>query len=92
MTKSVLLVEDNAFVTKLYKSCLEQIGASILHATNGADAIRLAGEHQPSVIVMDIMLPGMSGLDITKALKSDAATRAIPIIAVTTLALSLIHI
>ena len=88
MTKSVLLVEDNAFVTKLYKSCLEQIGATILHATNGADAIRLAAEHKPNVIVMDIMLPGMSGIEITRTLKADPGTKEIPIIAVTTLAMA----
>jgi len=88
MGKTVLLVEDNDFVTKLYKSCLETLGAQILHAKNGQDALQLAHDNLPTVIVMDIMLPGMSGIDITKALKADERTRAVPIIAVTTLAMA----
>lgn len=88
MAKSVLLVEDNDFVTKLYKSCLETLGVQIFHAKNGPDALRLAQENIPSVIVMDIMLPGMSGIDITKALKVNERTRGVPVIAVTTLAMA----
>ena len=88
MTKSILLVEDNQLIMKLYRSVLAPLGVEIHHAASGQDALNLAKEKQPAVIVMDIMLPGMSGLDVTRQLKSDPATKDIPIVAVTTLAMA----
>jgi two-component system cell cycle response regulator DivK len=88
MTKTVLVVEDNDFVMKLYRSCLGSLGVTIVHTKNGDEALGLARSSQPAVVVMDIMLPGMSGIEVTRALKDDPATKAIPIVVVTTLAIA----
>ena len=88
MTKTVLVVEDNDFVMKLYRSCLDSLGVNIIHTKNGAEAMDLVKKNQPAVVVMDIMLPGMSGIDITRSLKADETTKAIPVVVVTTLAIA----
>ena len=64
------------------------LGLEILEAGSGQEALDLARARLPSIIVSDIMLPGLSGLDLARALKADPATRAIPIVAVTTLAIA----
>lgn len=89
MSKTVLVVEDNDFVMKLYRSCLDSLGVTIVHTKNGAEAADLVRQNRPAVVVMDIMLPGgVSGIDVTRSLKADEATKSIPIIVVTTLAIA----
>ncbi len=85
--KKVLVVEDNAANMTLAKFLLESAGHSVLAATDAESALALARREQPNLILMDIQLPGMDGLDATVLLKQDAATRDIPVIALTALAM-----
>jgi two-component system cell cycle response regulator DivK len=79
----VLIVEDNEKNLKLVRDVLQVKGYSTLEAGTAEDGIRLAHECKPDLILMDIHLPGISGIDALKILRSDAATAAIPVIAVT---------
>ena len=79
----VLLVEDNAMNSRLVQYVLEQAGFEVVSATCAEDAIRLAVGEMPDIILMDIQLPGMDGLEATGLLKNNNQTAAIPIVAVT---------
>jgi two-component system cell cycle response regulator DivK len=79
----VLIVEDNEKNLKLVRDVLQVKGYSTLEAGTAEDGIRLAHERKPDLILMDIHLPGISGIDALKILRADAATAAIPVIAVT---------
>ncbi|MEM9422345.1 MAG: response regulator [Pseudomonadota bacterium] len=85
--KTVLIVEDNELNMKLFHDLLEVQGYRILQAENGADALELTRAHHPDLILMDIQLPGKSGLDVTKEIKADAEIASIPVIAVTAFAM-----
>jgi two-component system, cell cycle response regulator DivK len=85
--KTILVVEDNDLNLKLFGDLLEMSGYHVVQAREGLEALRLAREHRPDLIVMDIQLPGVSGLEVTKWIKEDHLLRAIPIVAVTALAL-----
>ena len=87
MSKTVLIVEDNELNMKLFRDLLEAHGYATLQTRNGIEALSLAREHQPDLILMDIQLPEVSGLDVTKWLKEDEALRHIPVIAVTAFAM-----
>lgn len=87
MSKTVLIVEDNELNMKLFRDLLEAHGYATLQTRNGIEALSLAREHQPDLILMDIQLPEVSGLDVTKWLKDDEALRDIPVIAVTAFAM-----
>jgi two-component system cell cycle response regulator DivK len=87
MARSVLIVEDNELNMKLFHDLLDAHGYKTLQTRNGIDAIALARKHKPDLIIMDIQLPEVSGLDVTKWLKEDDALRHIPIIAVTAFAM-----
>jgi len=80
---TILIVEDNDKNLKLVRDVLQAKGFTTLEAGNAEDGIRLAGERNPDLILMDIHLPGMSGVDALKVLRADAATARIPIAAVT---------
>jgi two-component system, cell cycle response regulator DivK len=84
--KTVLIVEDNFLNLKLMRDLLEASGIATLQAEDGTQALEVALEHQPDVVLMDIQLPGMSGLIVTRQFKTDADLQNIPIIAVTALA------
>ena len=83
----VLVVEDNPANMKLAVFLLESAGHVVLSATDAEAGLTLARDQQPALILMDIQLPGMDGLQATVLLKADHATRAIPIIALTALAM-----
>lgn len=83
MTKSVLIVEDDPKVLKLIKAILEGSGNITLEATDGKQAITIAKDRKPDLILMDIQMPVMNGLDATKILKADEQTKDIPVIALT---------
>jgi two-component system cell cycle response regulator DivK len=87
MARSVLIVEDNELNMKLFHDLLHAHGYETLQTRNGIDAIALARKHKPDLIIMDIQLPEVSGLDVTKWLKEDDNLRHIPIIAVTAFAM-----
>jgi two-component system cell cycle response regulator DivK len=88
MRKRVLVVEDNPINMKLFEVLLGAECCDVLRAENGIEGIQLAREHAPDLIIMDIGLAGMSGLDATRALKADDLTRPIPIIVVTAYAVA----
>jgi two-component system cell cycle response regulator DivK len=84
---TVLVVEDNAANMKLAKFLLESVGHTVVSATDAESGLTLARDGQPNLILMDIQLPRMDGLEATALLKRDEATRAIPVIALTALAM-----
>jgi two-component system cell cycle response regulator DivK len=79
----ILIVEDNDKNLKLVRDVLEVKGYATLAVGSAEDGIRLARERQPDLILMDIHLPGMNGIDALEILRADALTAAIPVIAVT---------
>ncbi|HEV7284403.1 MULTISPECIES: response regulator [Kaistia] len=87
MAKTVLVVEDNELNMKLFHDLLEAHGYNIIQTRNGLEALELARTHRPDLILMDIQLPEVSGLEVTKWIKEDDELRVIPIIAVTAFAM-----
>jgi two-component system cell cycle response regulator DivK len=87
MAKTVLIVEDNELNMKLFHDLLDAHGYQTLQTRNGMDALRIARERRPDLILMDIQLPEISGLEVTKWLKDDEELRDIPVIAVTAFAM-----
>lgn len=87
MPKTILIVEDNELNMKLFNDLLQAHGYGTIQTTNGGEAIGLAREHHPDLILMDIQLPEISGLEITKMLKADDDLKTIPIVAVTAFAM-----
>jgi two-component system cell cycle response regulator DivK len=85
--KTVLVVEDNELNMKLFHDLLEVHGYNIIQTKDGMDALRLAREHKPDLILMDIQLPEVSGLEVTKWIKEDDDLKSIPVIAVTAFAM-----
>jgi two-component system, cell cycle response regulator DivK len=83
----VLLVEDNPANMTLAVFLLQSVGHTVLTATDAEAGLALAREEQPDLILMDIQLPGMDGLEATALLKRDDTTRAIPVVALTALAM-----
>src|SRR3974390_3017605 len=81
MPKTVLIVEDNELNMKLFHDLLEAHGYMTVGTRNGIDALGLAREHRPDLILMDIQLPEVSGLEVTKWLKDDSEVKAIPVVA-----------
>jgi two-component system cell cycle response regulator DivK len=86
--KTVLIVEDNDLTLRFVRDLLELNGYLVLTATSGEPVIELAREQNPDLILLDIQLPDISGMEVARQLKADAQTRAIPIIAATALAMS----
>jgi two-component system cell cycle response regulator DivK len=89
--KKVLIVEDHSLNLKLFRDILRAKGYSPLEDRTGRDAEKLAERHQPQLIILDVILPHRSGVELVESLKSKVATKNIPIIAVTALAVTEIH-
>ena len=87
LDKTVLVVEDNDLNMRLFHDVLEMRGYNILQAKDGMEGWRIAREHRPDLIIMDIQLPDVSGLEVTKWLKDDETLKSIPVIAVTAFAM-----
>lgn len=87
MTKTVMIVEDNELNMKLFNDLLEAKGYNTIQTRNGMEALELARQHKPDLILMDIQLPEVSGLEVTKWLKEENELHAIPVIAVTAFAM-----
>ena len=79
----VLVVEDNARNMKLIRDLLEVDGYRALEATTGEDALLLAAEHVPDLVLMDVRLPGIDGFEALRRLRADERTASIPVLAVT---------
>lgn len=87
MAKTVLIVEDNELNMKLFHDVLDAHGYATLQTRTGLEALALARKHRPDLILMDIQLPEVSGLEVTKWLKEDDSLRDIPVVAVTAFAM-----
>lgn len=87
MTKKILIVEDNELNMKLFNDILEAHQYETIRTNRGVEALKLAKEHKPDLIVMDIQLPEVSGLEVTKWIKDDDELKHIPVIAITAFAM-----
>ena len=87
MKKTVLIVEDNELNMKLFNDLLEAHGYATLKTSHGIEAMELARDHKPDLILMDIQLPEVSGLEVTRWLKADEELKSIPVIAITAFAM-----
>jgi len=85
--KTILVVEDNELNMKLFNDLLEAHGYRVVQTRDGLSALDLARQHKPDLILMDIQLPEVSGIEVTKWLKEDDALKSIPVIAVTAFAM-----
>ena len=79
----IFIVDDDPDVRELVEYKLVQNGHEVLSATNGQDALRLVPDTRPALLLLDVMMPGLSGFDVLAELRADAATRALPIIMLT---------
>jgi two-component system, cell cycle response regulator DivK len=85
--KKILVVEDNELNMKLFCDLLDAFGFQTVESRDGLKAVDLAREHKPDLIIMDIQLPEVSGLDLTRWIKDDTSINKIPIMAVTAFAM-----
>ncbi len=85
--KTVLIVEDNELNMKLFNDLLDAHGYRTLQTRDGMEALDMARTHKPDLILMDIQLPEVSGLEVTKWLKADDELQGIPVVAVTAFAM-----
>jgi len=84
----ILIIEDNEKNRKLVRDVLQHRGYRTLEAETGEDGVRLAREHHPALVLMDIQLPGIDGITALGQLRGDGTTRGIPVIAVTASAMT----
>ncbi len=87
MSKTVLIVEDNELNMKLFNDLLQAHGYNTLQTRDGREVLSMTRKHRPDLILMDIQLPEISGLEIAKMLKADDDLNAIPVVAVTAFAM-----
>ncbi|HEX9701454.1 MAG TPA: response regulator [Rhodospirillales bacterium] len=87
MPKKILIVEDNELNMKLFNDLLQAHGYETVQTMDGRDVMQLTRTHKPDLIIMDIQLPEISGLEVTKMLKADDKLKGIPVIAVTAFAM-----
>lgn len=87
MSKRILIVEDNELNKKLFRDLLEANGYATLHTSDGLKVLEMARENKPDLILMDIQLPEVSGLEITSWLKNDPTLKTIPVVALTAFAM-----
>ena len=88
MTKRILIVEDQEDNRVIMRDVLSTAGYDLIEALNGEDGVKLAQSERPDLILMDIQLPGLDGYEATRRIKADPTLSAIPIIAVTSYALT----
>jgi CheY-like chemotaxis protein len=81
--KQILVVDDDALMHRLYQHHIERAGYQMVSARTGREALDIATRQLPQVIVMDIMMPDMDGLEALRELKKNDATKAIPVIVIT---------
>lgn len=88
MSQRILVIEDQEDNRRILRDLLTSAGYEMLEATTGEEGVVLAAAQRPDLILMDIQLPGLDGYEVTRRIKGDPALRHIPIIAVTSYALS----
>jgi two-component system, cell cycle response regulator DivK len=88
MSKCILLIEDQEDNRRIVRDLLTSVGYELIEAVTGEEGVTLAEQHRPDLILMDFLLPGLNGYDATRLIKAQPALRQIPIIAVTSYALS----
>jgi two-component system, cell cycle response regulator DivK len=88
MSRRILLIEDHEDNRRIVRDLLTSAGYEVVEALTGEDGVSMADSHRPDLILMDIQLPGLDGYEATRRIKANSALRAIPIIAVTSYALS----
>jgi two-component system, cell cycle response regulator DivK len=88
MNKRILVIEDQEDNRRILRDLLTSVGYELIEAVTGEEGVTLAERHRPDLILMDILLPGLNGYDATRLIKAQPALRQIPIIAVTSYALS----
>ncbi len=84
----ILMVEDTEDNRQIIRDLMESVGYNLIEAGDGAEGVAMAAEHKPDLILMDIQLPVLDGYETTRRIKADPALRHIPVIAVTSYALS----
>jgi two-component system, cell cycle response regulator DivK len=84
--KTILIVEDNTLNMKLWNDILEAQGYALLKTASGVEAVEIARQDRPDLILLDLRLPDISGFDVARSLKADEVTRSIPVIALTAFA------
>ncbi len=82
-SRTILVVDDEPEIVQIARDYLDRAGYRVISSGDGREALRLARTESPALVVLDLMLPGMDGLDVTRAMREDPATRAIPIIMLT---------
>src|SRR3712207_1785483 len=82
-TRTILVVDDEPGIVTIIRDYLDRAGFRVLTAGDGATALRLARTERPSLMLLDLMLPGIDGLDITRTLRQDPATHRLPVIMLT---------
>lgn len=87
MTETILVVEDNDKNLKLLRDVLQYAGYEVVAAGTGEEGVAMAIEHPPSLVLMDLQLPGMDGTEALHRLRASARTRSVPVIAVTAFAM-----
>ena len=88
MSKTILYVEDNEYNLKILRQLLSRTSYRLIEAMDGESGVSTAQSELPDLILMDVQLPKLSGLDATRRLRADAKTAAIPIVVITSFALS----
>lgn len=82
MTKRILIVEDNALVREMYRSALKSTGAQLLETQRGELVVDIVRRERPDLVILDLMLPDISGKDVAKRLKASPDTSSVPLLAV----------
>lgn len=83
MSKAVLLVEDNDFIRNMYQLKLAKSDIEVIEAVDGAMALQKIKEHQPDVVLLDLMMPNVSGIEVLKELKKQGLTPKLPVVVLT---------
>jgi two-component system cell cycle response regulator DivK len=87
MTKRILMIEDTEDNRQIVRDLIDSVGYELIEAHDGAAGLAMASEHKPDLILMDIQLPEVSGLEVTRWLKDDEDLRTIPVVAITAFAM-----
>jgi len=85
MTHTVLTIEDQPDIRRLIRMTLEYDGLTVLEAGDGEEGLQMARQHQPDLILLDVMMPGMDGLTVNRTLAADARLKHIPVVIISAL-------